>query len=125
MILIFKIKKDILKSHMVPVIIPNINRVENFKKAVLSVVNQSYRNIEIIVIDDGSVEEVFNENYEFLRRLKKEDDSLKINLLKNEGNKGVSYSRNRGIIEAKGDFIAFLDSDDIWLKKSGKKSKNR
>lgn len=104
---------------LVSVIIPNFNRVESFQRAVESVIKQTYENFEIIVVDDGSEQSVRNINRRFLEEVKRrkyfEGDS-KIIYLENERNFGVSYSRNKGIKEARGDFIALLDSDDEWLE---------
>ena len=90
---------------LVSVIIPTFNRAERCKRAVESVVNQSYANLEILVIDDGSIDntkEVVEGIDERLRYIYQE-------------NAGVSAARNMGIKNAKGEYIAFLDSDDIWL----------
>ena len=88
------------------VIIPTFNRKELVKRAIKSVLNQSYKEFELIVIDDASTDGT----YEELKNISG------IKLLVNEKNRGVSYSRNRGIKEAKGNIIAFLDSDDEWKK---------
>lgn len=104
---------------LVSVIIPNFNRVESFQRAVESVIKQTYENFEIIVVDDGSEQSVRNINRRFLEEVKRRkyfEGDGKIIYLENERNFGVSYSRNKGIKEAKGDFIALLDSDDEWLE---------
>ena len=92
-------------SPLVSAIIPTYNREEFTEIAVQSVLKQTYRNIELIVIDDGSTDNIKQilENY-----------NLKYIF---QNNQGVSAARNKGINEAKGEFIAFLDSDDIWQKK--------
>jgi glycosyltransferase involved in cell wall biosynthesis len=89
----------------VSVIIPFYNGVEWLCEAVQSALDQTYDNIEIIVINDGSKEDVS----EFLKKF-----VSKIIYFYQE-NKGASSARNLGIKNATGDFIAFLDSDDIWL----------
>lgn len=87
---------------MVSVIIPYYNRPQKVKRAVNSVLNQTYKQIEIIIVDDNSpVPPPFETN-----------DQIKI--IKNEVNSGPGISRNMGMAEAKGNFIAFLDSDDYW-----------
>ncbi|MEJ5273281.1 MAG: glycosyltransferase family 2 protein [Spirochaetota bacterium] len=104
---------------LVSVIIPNFNRVESFQRAVESVIKQTYENFEIIVVDDGSEQSVRNINRRFLEKVKRRkyfEGDGKVIYLENERNFGVSYSRNKGIKEAKGDFIALLDSDDEWLE---------
>lgn len=105
------------KRYFVSVIIPNFNRIESFQKAVLSVLNQSYKDFELITIDDGSDIKVIEENKKFIDNVKEKYNDVDIKFLENKENKGVSYSRNKGIKEAKGDYIALLDSDDLWLPK--------
>ncbi len=94
-------------ENYVSVIIPVYNRTNFLQRAIKSVLNQKYKNFELIIIDDYS-----NENVEEL--VKRFNDS-RIIFLKNKVNKGVSYSRNKGINNSKYNFIAFLDSDDEWL----------
>lgn len=91
---------------LVSVVIPVYNNVLWLEEAIESVMEQDYPDIEIIVINDGSTEsfETFLEKYK-----------EKIRYYYNE-NKGVAYARNFGIDNANGDYIAFLDSDDIWVK---------
>lgn len=91
----------------VSVIIPTHNRAVFLKEAVESVLQQTYSNLEVLVIDDGSTEDQekflggFAGAYRFIR----------------QEQKGVSAARNRGIMESEGGYIAFLDSDDLWDKK--------
>ena len=92
------------------VIIPYFNDAENIKEAVLSALGQTYKNIEIIIVDD---ENTINSK-KILNKIKNIDDKIKI--IRNKKNLGVSAARNRGIKYAKGDLIAFLDSDDLWEK---------
>ena len=97
-------KKDIEKKK-VSVVIPFYNRHKEVKRAVDSVLAQTHRNLEIILIDDGSTDDLS----EFKKAIKKDD---RIRLFRNEANNGASKSRNKGIRESSGDYIAFLDSDD-------------
>ena len=90
----------------VSVIIPVFNRIYSLKDAIESVLCQNYPNYEIIVIDDCSKKEVQRSLIPYFRR---------IIYLRNEENMGVSYSRNLGIRHSSGEFISFLDSDDLWL----------
>lgn len=85
----------------VSVIIPFYSNKEWLIEALNSVKNQTYKNYEIIIVDDGSHEDLTGLT----------DDALLISL--NE-NKGVSNARNIGMENTSGNFIAFLDSDDIW-----------
>lgn len=91
---------------LVSVIIPCYNSEKYIKKAIQSVIDQDYSNIEIIVVDDCSRDETYS--------IVKSINSDKLKILRNKVNQGVSYSRNLGISIAKGEWIAFLDSDDYW-----------
>jgi glycosyltransferase involved in cell wall biosynthesis len=90
---------------LVSVIIPTYNSADFLPQAIDSVLQQTYENIEIIVIDDGSMdhtEAVLKPYTERIRYFKKP-------------NGGPSAARNMGIAEARGEFIAFQDADDLWL----------
>jgi len=89
----------------VSVIIPTYNRGWIIKEAIDSVLAQDYAEFELIVVDDGSTDNT-SEILDSYRNV------IKVLFQKN---KGVSAARNRGIAEASGKFIAFLDSDDLWL----------
>lgn len=96
----------------VSVIIPTYNRFKYLLNAIKSVLNQTYKNIEIIVINDGSTDEYYKE-YKF-------SDTIKIiHLEKNSrevfGFVCMAHVRNEGMKLATGKYIAFLDDDDIWL----------
>ncbi len=91
----------------VSVIIPTYNRAHLLDRAVQSVLTQTFRNFEIIVIDDSSID-----NTEQIVAQFKND---RIHYLRHDTNKGGSAARNTGINHARGNFIAFLDSDDEWL----------
>lgn len=96
---------------LVSVVIPTYNRKEKLIRAIESVLNQTYRNIEIIVIDDNSdfnVQDYLNTQSNLI--------NSRIKVIRNESNLGPSLSRNKGAQEAQGEFVAFLDSDDIFLK---------
>ena len=90
---------------MVSVIIPTYNREKVIKKSIESVLNQTYTNIEVIIVDDGSTDNT-----------KAVVNSIKDNRIKYiyQNNQGACVARNRGIAEAQGDYIAFQDSDDEW-----------
>ena len=94
----------------VSVIIPVYNqKPEYFKQAIESVINQTVKPHEIIIVDDGSDEQPL----EFA--LPDGGDIIKI--IRNKKNSGIGFSRQKGVDEATGDYIAFLSSDDIWDKK--------
>jgi glycosyltransferase involved in cell wall biosynthesis len=90
---------------LVSVIIPNYNYAHYLPAAIDSVLGQSYPNLEMIVVDDGSQddsEEIVKQFGERVRFIKQQ-------------NQGVAMARNRGVSVSKGQLIAFLDADDLWL----------
>lgn len=89
---------------LISVIIPFFNRFESVNNAIYSVLNQTYHNWELILIDDRS-DEIYISNFH--------DDRIK--LIRNEKNLGPGASRQKGVENSSGDFICFLDSDDIYL----------
>lgn len=90
------------------VVIPLYNKEKYIKKTINSVLEQSFKNFELIIVDDGSTDR----SIEIVKSI----NDQRINLIIQE-NSGPSKARNRGISEAKGEFIAFLDADDEWLPK--------
>ena len=92
----------------VSVIIPVYNSEKYIKECIESVINQTYQNLEIIVIDDCSMDS----SIELVKNIK--DD--RINIISLPENIGVSNARNKGIEVATGDYICFIDSDDIWMR---------
>lgn len=92
---------------LVSVVIPTYNREDVIKRCIKSVLNQTYDNIEIIVVDDGSTDST----QEIVQNIESED----INYHYFNNNLGANVARNKGIELASGDLIGFLDSDDIWL----------
>lgn len=89
----------------VSVVIPTYNRDSFIAGTIESVLNQSYRDYEIIVVDDGSIDET-------RKSVKSFGSHVRYIYQKN---RGASSARNTGILHAKGEFIAFLDSDDLFL----------
>ena len=100
--------EKILIEGLVSVIIPVYNSEKYVKEAIDSVLKQTYQNFEIIVVDDCSTDNS-------CQIIKKIDDQ-RIRLIKLDKNSGVAVARNIAIENAKGQYIAFLDSDDIWLE---------
>lgn len=98
-----------VNGELVTVIMPNYNNSNYVLQSIRSVLNQSYRNIELIVIDDSSTDDSFE-------KIKNSIKDLRLKLLRNERNCGVSFSRNVGLKTATGRYISFIDSDDFWLE---------
>ena len=102
-------------SSFVSIIIPYYKKKSFFKKTINSVLNQTYKNFEVILIyDDNNRSELL-----FVKKVLKEVKNKKIII--NKKNVGVGISRNNGIQESKGKFLSFLDADDIWDKNKLKK----
>ncbi len=95
----------------VSVIIPHFNLGTKLVNAVDSVLSQSYKNIEVVIVDDKST----TSNLELCRNIAKLDP-YRIKLIELDVNKGVSNARNVGIKIASGDFVTFLDADDQYSK---------
>jgi teichuronic acid biosynthesis glycosyltransferase TuaG len=94
-----------MESQLVSVIIPNYNYAEFVEQAIISVLNQDYHSIELIVVDDGSVDDSRNVIGKYGHLIK----VVEIN------NSGAPTARNFGLMHAMGQYIAYLDSDDYWL----------
>lgn len=98
----------------VSVIVATYHRDKSLERALDSLINQSYESIEIIVIDDNA-EYVWNEKVATIIQSISERNSQQIIYIKNEINKGSAETRNIGIRRASGEYITFLDDDDIYL----------
>jgi len=94
-----------MKEPLVSVIIPNYNYGRFLEESIGSALNQTYPNVEVIVVDDGSTDDSVDVANSFNDRIR----------FISQENAGVSAARNRGIAESRGEVIAFLDSDDVWL----------
>lgn len=97
-----------LKGEMplVSVIIPTYNRITTLPRAMDSVLNQTYGNLELIVVDDGSTDGT----QEYVRGV----SDKRVRYVKGDGNRGPAAARNLGVKLARGEYIAFQDSDDEW-----------
>lgn len=93
---------------LVSVVIPAYNTEKTIEKAIQSVLVQTYSDIEVIIIDDCSQDGTLKIAASYAQK----DNRIKV--FQNQVNMGVAFSRNRGVKEAVGDWIAFLDSDDRW-----------
>lgn len=96
-------------AKLVSVIMPAYNAEKTILQSINSVINQTYTNWELIIVDDGSNDE----SLEIIKNVKEKDK--RINFYQNKKNLGVSETRNKGITKSKGNLIAFLDSDDLWV----------
>lgn len=97
---------------LISVVIPTYNRCEPTIAAIRSVLDQTYRPLELIVVDDGSSDGSGETIGEYIQ--KQVDSGERIMFIKQD-NRGAGAARNAGIFAASGDYIAFLDSDDLWL----------
>lgn len=94
-------------NELVSIIMPSYNTACFIRESIQSVLDQTYQNWELIIVDDCSTDNTD----EVVASIK--DDRIKY--FKNEKNSGAAVSRNRALSEAKGRWIAFLDSDDLWV----------
>jgi glycosyltransferase involved in cell wall biosynthesis len=100
---------------LISVIIPTYKRNDFLKRAIESVLNQSYINLEVIVVDDNDPDTFHRKQTEKkINELRKKYNNNIIHI-KHDKNKGASAARNTGIFYAKGEYIAFLDDDDYWV----------
>ncbi|MBQ2832688.1 glycosyltransferase [Methanobrevibacter sp.] len=96
-------------SKLVSIIMPVYNRVDIVEKAIDSVLNQTYTNFELVIVDDGSSDGT--------RDLLEDIDDDRIKLIFNESNVGASAARNVALDECSGEYIFYLDSDNEWDSK--------
>lgn len=94
-----------MNNPLVSIIIPIYNREQTLERCLCSIIRQTYPNLEIIAVDDGSTDH----SRVILERYEKKDSRLHVIYKKNSG---VSESRNLGLQMAKGDFVQFVDADD-------------
>lgn len=97
----------ILKRPQVTVIIPTYNRARLLARALDSVIAQTFDDFEVLVVDDGSTDDIEGTTAAYADR--------RIRYLRQPQNAGVAAARNRGLRESRGELIAFLDSDDEWF----------
>ena len=103
---------------LVSIISPTYNDEDTIENTINSVLNQSYKNWEMIIVDDCSRD---NTGY-IVKQKAKEDERIKY--IKLDKNSGASVARNVALKNAKGKYIAFLDCDDLWLEDKLKKQVN-
>lgn len=97
-----------MAGKLVSVIMPVYNAEKYLGEAVTSVLNQTYRNLELIIIDDCSKDKSLKIAHSYAQ------NDARVRVIIGETNQGVARVRNRGIQEARGEYIALLDSDDVW-----------
>jgi len=102
-----KTRKDNLSMPAVSVIIPTYNRAEFLRLAITSVLNQTFQDFEIVVVDDASEDHTHEVVHNFCDK--------RIKYIRHEVNKRVAATRNTGVLNSSGDYIAFVDDDDEWL----------
>jgi len=104
---------------MVSIIMPAFNAGKTIIQSIESVIKQTYTDWELIVVDDCSTDDteiIVKNAINSLSGKSATEDGGKIIYIRNDENRGVAYSRNCGLKESKGDWIAFLDSDDLWTQ---------
>ena len=94
-------------SGLVSVIMPSYNTGAYIREAIQSVQNQTYENWELLIVDDCSTDDTDKVLEGLL------DERIKV--FKNEKNSGAAISRNKALREARGQWVAYLDSDDLWV----------
>lgn len=99
------------KFGLISIIMAAYNAEKTIEQSINSVLDQSYPCFELLVINDSSEDKTA----EVVENISKRDD--RVRLISNEKNMGVSYTRKRGLEEANGNWIAILDSDDVWAPK--------
>lgn len=98
-----------MEKNKITVIVPMYNTEEYIERCIRSIMEQTYENLEIIIVNDGSTDK----SLDICKKLQKDDDRI---VIVNQKNKGVGEARNHGIDVATGDFISFVDSDDTMDK---------
>ena len=98
-----------MATSKVSIILPNYNSSEYLEETLKSIIGQSYEDWNLYIIDDNS-------NIETLKVLKKYENTKKIKIIYSKENKGAGYCRNLGIKYSYSQYLAFIDSDDLWMK---------
>jgi glycosyltransferase involved in cell wall biosynthesis len=106
------------KKGLISVIMPVYNTENYIRKAIESILNQTYKNFELLIVDDASTDNSYNIALEY----QKQDERIK--LLKNKNKKGISGAVNTGIEASSGKYITRMDSDDISLPERLEKQYN-
>lgn len=107
---------------LVSVVIPTYKRADSLARAIESILNQTYKNVEIIVVDDNDAESVYRKNN--IKFMKKYDNNQNVIYVCHEKNMNGSVARNTGISKAKGELVTFLDDDDYYYPSKIEKQVN-
>ena len=100
-----------MKTPLISIILPVYNGENRLKEEIESVISQSYMDWELLVIDDGSTDNIKDIIDNFVK-----NDS-RIRYIRSETNLGIQKTLNKGLKEARGKYIARIDDDDIWIDK--------
>lgn len=103
---------------LISIIIPYYNKKNFIKKTINSILNQTYKNFEILIVYDDTNKS----DLKIINKIKKKDKRIRIII--NQKNIGAGESRNKGIKSSRGKFIAFIDGDDLWKKNKLKEQLN-
>ena len=96
-----------MDNSLISIILPVYNGEETIKKSIESVLMQTYKHFELIIINDGSLDNT--------EKIIEQFDDPRIILINNENNKGLIKSLNIGLENSKGGFISRIDCDDVWV----------
>lgn len=96
---------------LISVIIPTYKRSEYLKRSIMSVLNQTYNKLELLIVNDNKPDDAYSKN---VRNLVNEINDNRVILLEPKEHRNGSFARNKGLEKAKGEFICFLDDDDYW-----------
>jgi teichuronic acid biosynthesis glycosyltransferase TuaG len=99
----------IMNKYLISIITPCYNSEQFLKETIESVLAQTYKNWEMIIVDDCSTDEGYN------MALKYAAGDSRIKVCQMEQNSGAALARNKAIRLSQGEYLAFLDSDDVWL----------
>lgn len=104
-----------MKSPMVSIIVATYRRSEELERALESIVTQTYKNFEVVLVDDND-DKTWNETVELIvKKIKEKHPEIQITTIRNHPNMGSAITRNIGINAARGEYICFLDDDDIYM----------
>ena len=99
---------------LVSVVIPTYKRADKLKRAIDSVIGQTYPDLEILVVNDNEADDEYTER---LKKIFADITDSRVRLVMQEKHINGAAARNAGIKASKGEYIAFLDDDDVWAKR--------